>query len=86
MLILSRKANESIVIEMEGSGEPIEIIVTEMTANQVRLGIEAPRGCKIWRKELLMTIQQNKEAAARKAGPGARDMVKKIAPIRNPNE
>jgi peptide/nickel transport system permease protein len=42
MLILSRKTNESLVIEMEGMDEPVEIIVTELNANQVRLGIQAP--------------------------------------------
>jgi carbon storage regulator len=68
MLILSRKPNESLVIEMEGLSEPVEIFVTELNANQVRLGIQAPQGCKIWRKELLMTVQQNKQAAAPPSG------------------
>ena len=81
MLILSRKLNESVVIELEGSDEQIEIIVTEMTANQVRLGIQAPRGCKIWRKELLMTVQENKEAATAATPPTeVRGVVSRIVP------
>ena len=64
MLILSRKPNESLIIEMEGSAEPIEIIVAELGANQVRLGLQAPDGCKIWRKELYQAIQYNRQAAS----------------------
>lgn len=64
MLILSRKMNESLVIEMEGLSEPVEIIVTDINANQARIGIQAPQGCKIWRKELWQTVLQNRQAAS----------------------
>ena len=78
MLILSRKPNESLIIEMEGLAEPVEIIVTELNANQVRLGIQAPQGCKIWRKELLLTVQYNMQAAAAAPAAGIRGVASKL--------
>jgi carbon storage regulator len=48
MLILSRKSDESIVID-----ERITITVLEVRGNQIRLGIEAPREIPVVRAELL---------------------------------
>jgi carbon storage regulator len=48
MLVLSRKIGEKIVI-----GDGIEIAVVEIKGRQVRLGISAPKGVKIWREELV---------------------------------
>lgn len=62
MLVISRKQEESIVIEPENGGEPIEIKVISID-NQVKLGISAPRGCKIWRNELYKTVELNRSAA-----------------------
>ena len=61
MLVISRKADESIIIEPE-QGEPIEIKLLSID-NQVRIGISAPQGCKIWRKELFTTVESNRIAA-----------------------
>ena len=55
MLILSRKENESFWIE--GKEGKIEIIVTEISGGQVRLGIHAPKSYKILRQELAQTMQ-----------------------------
>lgn len=63
MLILTRKVDDAIVIEVEGQSEPITIKVTEISPSQVRLGIDAPKGCKIWRSELVQTVQSNRQAA-----------------------
>ena len=84
MLILSRKTNESVVIEVEGMEEPIEIIVTDLTANQVRLGIKASAGCKIWRKELLLTTRENVEAAASTTPSNVRSVVSRLG-VRKPD-
>lgn len=51
MLILTRKQNERIVIEM--MGETIEIVVTETSSNKARIGIKAPLEANIVRAELL---------------------------------
>jgi carbon storage regulator len=48
MLVLSRKCNESIVIDGK-----ITITIVEVQGNRVRLGIEAPREIPVQRAELL---------------------------------
>jgi carbon storage regulator len=47
MLVLSRKQSQQIVV-----GRDIRITVVKVDRNQVRLGIEAPRGIAILREEL----------------------------------
>jgi len=47
MLILSRKPEESIII-----GDDIEVIVLGFHGDQCRLGIKAPRGIQVDRKEI----------------------------------
>ena len=42
--------------------EPIELKIVDIN-NQVRVGVTAPKECKIWREELYQTIQANKQAA-----------------------
>ncbi len=78
MLILSRKVNESLIISVPGQDEPIEIVVTELTAGQVRIGIQASQGCKIWRKELFLTEEYNKQAAAAASAAGIRNIASKL--------
>lgn len=46
MLILTRKAGESIFI-----GEDVEIVIKEVGKQQVRVGISAPKHVPIRRKE-----------------------------------
>ncbi|MNL71478.1 hypothetical protein D3C87_1966310 [compost metagenome] len=63
MLILTRKKGQSIVID-----ENIEIIVTAIDGDQVKIGVVAPKGNKILRKELLEEIQSNNKEAITGAG------------------
>jgi carbon storage regulator len=59
MLALSRKLNESIIINND-----IEITVLEVKGDQVKIGINAPKSVPIYRKEIYVQIQEaNKEAA-----------------------
>ena len=59
MLVLTRKANQSIMI-----GDNIEISVLSVMGEKVRLGIQAPREVPVFRKEVFLEIQtQNVEAA-----------------------
>jgi carbon storage regulator len=48
MLVLSRKLSQQILI-----GSDIAITVVKIEGNQVRLGIDAPRGISILRRELI---------------------------------
>lgn len=57
MLILTRKKGESIKI-----GDEIEIFITEIKGDKVRIGISAPENMKITRTELYLTVENNKEA------------------------
>jgi len=56
MLVLSRKKNESIVID-----DRVVITVVEVRGDKVRLGIQAPREIPVHRSEVLAAIQ-NEEA------------------------
>lgn len=58
MLALSRKLNESIIIDNH-----IEITILEIKGDQIKLGINAPKSIPIYRKEIYLQIQEaNKEA------------------------
>lgn len=59
MLVLSRKKNESIVINGN-----IEVKVIESEDGKVRLGIEAPKSISIHRKEVFDAIAAENKAAA----------------------
>ena len=55
--------------------------IMSLTTNQVRVGVTAPKACKIWREELYQTIQANKQAAAPAELPKAnlKSIVKKLS-------
>jgi carbon storage regulator len=58
MLVLSRKKNESIVINND-----ITIVVVEIRGDKVRLGVEAPKEVPVHRREVYDAIRRNDEAA-----------------------
>lgn len=58
MLVLSRKKNESIVIN-----DDITIVVVEIRGDKVRLGIEAPKEVPVHRNEVYEAIRRNVEQA-----------------------
>lgn len=59
MLILTRKKNESIIID-----DQIKVTVLELDNNRVQLGIEAPRDIIIHREEVYRDIQEENRKAA----------------------
>ncbi len=60
MLVLTRKSDEAIKL-----GDDITITVIEIKGNQVRLGIEAPTGVRIYRKEIYEKIKSENIIASR---------------------
>ena len=59
MLVLSRKKNESIVIN-----DDITIVVVEIRGDKVRLGVEAPKEVPVHRREVFDAIHRSEAAAA----------------------
>lgn len=59
MLILTRKTGESILI-----GDDIEVTITSIDQNKVRVGIKSPAHVPIYREELYRRIQKENRAAA----------------------
>ena len=58
MLVISRKAGESLVIS-----DQIKITVISLGNDKVAIGIEAPKEIKIIREELIETIEANKASS-----------------------
>ena len=52
MLVLTRKKDESIII-----GDDIEIIVSEISEDKVKLAVKAPKNVKVFRKELIKAVE-----------------------------
>lgn len=59
MLVLTRKAGEQILI-----GDDIVVTVLESRGDGVRIGIDAPRGIKIQRGEIVQAVSEANVAAA----------------------
>ncbi|WP_312700038.1 carbon storage regulator [Sedimentibacter sp.] len=58
MLVIKRKVSESILI-----GDDIEIIISEISQDKVKVAINAPKEIKVIRKELKETFEFNKIAS-----------------------
>jgi carbon storage regulator len=57
MLVLSRKKNESIVID-----DDIKIVVVEIRSDKVRLGVESPKKVPVHRKEVFDAIRRDEQS------------------------
>ncbi len=57
MLVLTRRAGESIMID-----DDIELKVLKIRGSQVHLGIDAPKRAAVHRKEVWIRIQNEAEA------------------------
>jgi carbon storage regulator len=55
VLVLTRKANQSIMI-----GDEIEVSVLAIMGEKVRIGIQAPRSVPVFRKEVYEEIQEGR--------------------------
>ena len=66
MLVLSRKCNDSIVID-----ENIVVTVVEVRGDKVRLGIQAPRDVPIHRSEIVASLQHVQPVTATETSAAA---------------
>ena len=57
MLVLSRKKNESIVID-----DDITVVVVDIIGDKVKLGVEAPKEVPVHRREVFDAIHKSEEA------------------------
>lgn len=64
MLALSRKMNQSIIIN-----DDIEVTVLEIKGDQIKIGIDAPKSVPIYRKEIYTQIKDSNKEAANTATP-----------------
>jgi carbon storage regulator len=71
MLVLSRKKNESIVINND-----ITIVVVEIRGDKVRLGVEAPKEVPVHRREVYEAIKRSEAANADQKAPSQSDTTK----------
>lgn len=68
MLVLSRKKNESIVIN-----DDITIVVVEIRGDKVRLGVEAPKDVPVHRLEVYEAIKRAETESNQGQEPKASD-------------
>jgi carbon storage regulator len=66
MLVLTRRAGESIVI-----GDEVRVVVLDVRGDTVRLGIEAPRNVQVHRAEVYAEAQAANANATGSGSPGA---------------
>lgn len=63
MLVLSRKKNESIVINND-----IRVVIVEIRGDKVRLGVEAPPEVPVHRHEIYEAIKRLEESSSESPG------------------
>ena len=73
MLILSRKVGQSLML-----GDGVEITITEVSGDRVKIGISAPADIKVYRKEIYSTIQENQSPAAPAPYGSLRDLLRQF--------
>jgi carbon storage regulator len=66
MLVLTRKTNQSIMI-----GDDVEVSVLAVSRDKIRLGISAPREIPVFRKEVYLSIQEEREEERMSANKAA---------------
>lgn len=67
MLVLTRKTNQSIMIGDDG-----EISVLSISGDKIRIGIEAPRNLRVFRKEVYLEMRRSNASARAEVDGGLR--------------
>lgn len=79
MLVLTRKSGEQILI-----GDDIVITVLDSRGDGVRIGIDAPRGVRIQRNEVVRAVEEANVAATAEV-PDAEERIKALLSARLPD-
>lgn len=66
MLVLSRRKDERILVQVPGVEEAIEVTVVQIDSSRVRLGFNAPAEVTILRSELKSKGQEGSDAVVRR--------------------
>lgn len=66
MLVLTRKVGEQVLI-----GEDIVVTVLDVKGDSIKIGIDAPKGVRIQRQEVIAAISEANRAAAASASDAA---------------
>jgi carbon storage regulator len=75
LLVLTRRANESIMI-----GDDIVITVLDVRGDQIRIGIRAPRSVAVHREEVYAELQAANRAAASPSASALANLGKLLPP------
>ena len=59
MLVLTRKRNQSIILN-----DNIELTIIDIQGDQVRVGINAPKDVKVFRKEVYVEMTEENQRAS----------------------
>ena len=73
MLVLTRKLNEVILID-----DNIEVTILGVENGQVKLGINAPKEIKVYRKEVYDRIKNENKEAVKSSSLDVKSIVKKF--------
>ena len=73
MLILSRKKNEQIVIS-----DDITITVLDVEGEKVKIGIDAPKDIKVFRKELIEEVKSTNTESTSSTASSLKELQEKI--------
>lgn len=75
MLVLSRRAGESVVV-----GHDVVITVLEVRGDVVRVGIKAPRSVQVHREEVYAELQQANTASVTSTDAAADALAARLRP------
>jgi carbon storage regulator len=80
MLVLTRKAGESVII-----GDDVVITVLEVRGDLIRIGIKAPRDVQVHREEVYLELQAANREAASPNEEAVQALADSLRPAAEPN-
>lgn len=78
MLVLSRKAGEQILI-----GDDIVVTILEVRGEGIKVGIDAPRGVRIQRQEVIAAVSDANLEASKSADPATEERLRALLGLKD---